>query len=148
FAEWLASNRDEDLVRFKGQFLVSFVGRSDCSPVLDFHAGHFCLEMKLDSLCGKGALKQIRELEIKAEGDARQKFQHRNFGAKTVPNRAKLKPNCAGANNEKFLWRLRKTERFSAANDCLAIEFRKWQFDRHASGRNNDVPGLDLLCFA
>ena len=51
--------------------------------------------MKLDSLCGKGALEQIRELKIKAEGDARQKFQHRHFGTKAVPNRAKLKSDRA-----------------------------------------------------
>ena len=104
--------------------------------------------MKLDSLRSESALEQIRQLEVETHGNARQKFEHCHFATEAVPNRAQLEPDRARADNEKRLWRLRKTERFSAANDSLAIEFREGQFDRNTSGCNNDVLGLDLLDFA
>ena len=104
--------------------------------------------MKLDSLRGEGALEQIRQLEVETHGNARQKFEHCHFATEAVPNRAQLEPDRARADDEKFLWRLCKAERFSAANDCFAIEFRERQFDRHTAGRDNDVLGLDLLGFA
>src|SRR6266550_6615560 len=104
--------------------------------------------MKLDSLCSESALKQIRQLEVETHGNARQKFEHCHFATEAVPNRTELEPDCARADNEKFCGCLSKTERFSAANDCLAIEFRERQFDRYAAGCNNDVLGLDPLGFA
>src|SRR5438477_9106388 len=104
--------------------------------------------MKLDPLGGKSALEQIRQLEIKAEGDAGQKFQHRHFGAKAVPNRAELKSNRARADDEKFFWHLLEAKRFGTADDGFSIEFRERQLDCDASGGDDNVFGVDLLCFA
>src|ERR1700730_7482601 len=104
--------------------------------------------MKLDPLCSERALEQIRELEIKAECDARQKFQHRHFATEAVPNRAKLKANRARADDEKFLWRRCETESFSTADDDVAIKFRERQFDRHATRGNDDVFGFDFVFLA
>jgi len=104
--------------------------------------------MKLDALRSERALEQIRQLEVETHGNARQKFEHCHFATETVPNRTELEPDRARADNEKFLWRLGKTERFSAANDCLAVEFRERQFDRYTPGCNKDVLRLDLLGFA
>src|SRR2546430_1869563 len=107
--------------------------------------------MKLDSLRSESALEQIRQLEVETHGNARQKFEHCHFATEAVPNRAQLEPDRACADNEKLLWRLSKTERFSAANDSLAIEFRERQFDRDTSGCNNDVQRIvsstEALCF-
>src|SRR4029077_12442004 len=103
--------------------------------------------MKLDSLRSESPLEQVRQLEVKTHGNARQKFEHCHFATEAVPNRTELEPDRARADNEKFFWCLGKTERFSAANDSLAIEFREGQFDRNTSGCNNDVLGLDLLGF-
>src|SRR5256886_2016080 len=77
--------------------------------------------MKLDSLRSESALEQIRQLEVETHGNARQKFEHCHFATEAVPNRAQLEPDRACADNEKLLWRLSKTERFSAANDSLNI---------------------------
>src|SRR5438552_16268923 len=104
--------------------------------------------MKLDPLRGKSALEKSRQLKIRAESDARKKFQHRHFGAKAVPNRAKLKSNRARANDEKFFGRLLEAKRFGAADDGFAIEFCERQLDRDASGGDDNVFGFDLLCFA
>src|SRR5207244_8812106 len=96
----------------------------------------------------KSALEQIRELEIKAERDARQKFQHRHFATEAVPNRAQFEPNRTCTDHEKFLWRLLEAKRFGTADDGFAIEFCERQLDSHASSRNHDIFCLDFLRLA
>src|SRR5262249_9616150 len=104
--------------------------------------------MKCHPLRSQRTLQQVRQFQIESDGYAREKFQDGDFRAKPAPNRAELETDRAGADHEKFFWRFRKCERFRAANDRLAIELRERQFDWNASGRNDDVLGLDLLTLA
>ena len=99
-------------------------------------------------LSGEQTLKQIRELKIETERDARQKFQHRHFRAEPVPNRAQLQTDRARADDEELLWRFGESKRFGAADDCFAVEFRERQFHRRAAGGDYDVFGFDLLRLA
>src|SRR5437588_9955056 len=104
--------------------------------------------MKGDSLRRQRTLQQIRELEIETDGDARQKFENRDFGTKPGPNRSKLESDRTRPDDEKSGRRFCESERFGAADDCLAVKLRKRQFDRHAPSRDDDVFRFDLLCLS
>src|SRR5204862_6442167 len=93
--------------------------------IFDFNSGHLGLEMKLNSLRAQNTLEQIRELEIEAHGNARQKFQYRHFAPEAVPNRTKLEPDCASADNHNFFWCLVERERLCAAHNSFPIELRE-----------------------
>ena len=101
--------------------------------------------MERHSLSCQHALQQIRQLKIESESDARQKFHHRYFRTKPVPNRTQLKTNCASANHNELLWRFPEFERFGAADDYFAVKFRERQFHRCAAGGDDDVLCFDLL---
>ena len=100
--------------------------------------------MKLHPLRGKGALEEIRDFEVEADGDARQKFEHRHLRAEAAPNRAELEANRAGADDEKFLGRLLEAKCLGAAHNRFAVERHAREVDRHAAGRNHDVVGCDF----
>ena len=97
---------------------------------------------------GEQTLKQVGEFEIEPECDARQKFQHRHFRAEPVPNRAQFQTHRARADDDELFWRLRKFERFGAADDCFTVKFRKWQFQRSAACGDDNVFRLDVLRLA
>ncbi len=104
--------------------------------------------MELHSLGGEGALEKVRDLEVEAERDAREKFEHRDLGTKTVPDRAELKADRARADDEEFPRRFIETKRLGAADDGLAVKRHARQVDRHAAGRDHDVIGGDHGRFA
>ena len=104
--------------------------------------------MERHALSGKQTLKQVRQLKIKPESDARQKLQHRDFGTKSVPNGAQFQPYRACTNDNKFLWRFRELQRFGAADDCIAVKFCERKFHRCAAGSDDDIFRFDLLCLA
>ena len=93
-------------------------------------------------------MKQVRQLEIEAEGDPRQEFENGHFGTKPGPNRSELETDRARADNEEFARRFCESKRFGAADDCFAVKFRKRQFDRRAASRDDDVFSFDLLRFS
>ena len=100
--------------------------------------------MKLHPLGGEGALEEIRDFEVEADGDARQKFEHRHLRAQAAPNRAELEADRARADDEKFFGRLLEAKRFGAANDRFAVERHAREIDRDAAGRDHDVIGCDF----
>ena len=115
--EGAAPDGDEHFVGFEFQFFAAFRGGGDRASVLDFHRADFGLEMERHALRGQRFLEQVRQLEIEAERDARQKFEHDHFRAEPAPDRAELQADRAAADDEKFLRRLLKSERFGAAHD-------------------------------
>src|SRR5690242_2257168 len=104
--------------------------------------------MKLNSLRGQRALQEIRNLEIKAERDPREKLEHGDFGTEPVPNRAKLEADCACSDDEKLFWRFIKTQRFRAADYRFAVKRHARQVDRHAASRDHDMITGDLVWLA
>ena len=144
FGKRAATDGDEHFVGFEVQFFAAFGGGGDGAAVADFDRANLGLEMKLHALRGEGALEKIRDFEIEAEGDPREKFEHRHFGAESAPDRTELEADRAGADDEKFLRRFLETKRFGAADNRFAVERHARQVDRHAAGRDHDVVGCDF----
>ena len=117
-------------------------------PLSTFTALTFVSRWKRHALSGEQTLKQIRQLKIEPERDARQKFQHRYFRTEPVPDGTQLEADRAGADHDQFLWSLGERQRFGAADDCFAVKFRERQFHRRAAGGNDDIFCLDLLRLA
>ena len=104
--------------------------------------------MKFHSLRGQRALEKIGKLEIESERDARKKFQHRHFLAEPTPDRAELEPDRAGADDEQFFGALANISASVLLTIVLPVELRERQFDRHASGGDDDVLRFDFLRLA
>src|SRR4029434_224882 len=94
---------------------------------------------------GEQTLKQIRELEIKTECDAGEKFQYRHFRTEPVPNGAKLQTYRARADHNELLWSFGEGKRFGAAHDGLAVKLCEGQLHRRAAGSDDNIFCLDLL---
>src|SRR5436190_7207446 len=148
FGKGTAADGDEHFVGFEFQFFAALRGGGNRATIFDFHGTDFRLEMESHALGGERFLQQVCQLEIEAECDPREKFEHNYFGAEPTPDRAKFKTDRATANDEKFLRRLLKGERLGAADDYFAVELHVGQLDRHAAGGDEDVGCLDLLAVA
>ena len=148
FGESATADGNEDLVGFEIQFFAAFGGSGDGATVGDFDGTDPGLEMKLHPLSGESALKKIRDFEVKAEGDPREKFKNRDLGTETIPDRTELEPDGARTDDEKFLRWFVETKRLGATHDRFAVKRHARQVDRHAAGCDDNVIGGDLGCVA
>jgi hypothetical protein len=104
--------------------------------------------MEGHALGGERFLEKGGELEIKAQRDARQEFQHDHLRAEPAPDRAQLEADRPAPDDKKLFRRLFESERFGAAHDDVAVEFHIGEFHRYAAGRDDHVRALDLLAVA
>src|SRR5437667_12219239 len=86
FGKWTASDRNKDFVGIELEFFFSFGRGRRHAAILDLDGAHFGFKMKHDPLCGERALEHVRQLQVEADGDARQNFENRYFRSESVPN--------------------------------------------------------------
>ena len=86
FAKWPAPDRNKDFVSIELEFFFSFGRGRRHAAIVDRDRAHFGFEMKRDPLRGERALEHVRQLQVEADGDARQKFENRYLRSESGPN--------------------------------------------------------------
>src|ERR1700693_2555493 len=86
FGKRTAPNRNKDFVRIELQFFAAFCCSRGYVFIVNFDRAHFGFEMKRDPLCGERALEHVRQLQVEADGDSRQKLENRYLRSESSPN--------------------------------------------------------------
>src|SRR3954470_13198522 len=145
FRESPAADGDQYLIGIESELFLPFGRLGRRPPVFHFHFANLRFQMEFHSLRGQHFLQSVRNLEIKTERDAWQKFEHRYVRSETAPDRAHLETDRATADYQQLLGDFWKGERFRAANNDLAIELHAGQIDRHTAGGDDDMLRFYLL---
>src|SRR6202162_3189269 len=86
FGERTASDGNKDFVGIELEFFFSSGRGRRHAAIVDLDRAHFGFEMKRDPLCGERALEHVRQLQVEADGDARQKLENRYLRSESSPN--------------------------------------------------------------
>ncbi len=98
---------------------------------------------EVSTLLLEDALELARDLSVHAGQDAIEEFDDGDFGAETMPDRAQLEPDHAGADDQEFAGHLVERQRSGRGDDALLVDLDALQPCDIGAGRDHDVPGLD-----
>ncbi len=88
------------------------------------------------------------DLAVHARQNAVEKFHHGDLRAETVPHRAELEPDHAGADDQQFPGHLFERQRAGRRHDALLVDLDALQPRDIGAGGDDDVFGLDRLGLA
>src|SRR6266478_4830571 len=96
----------------------------------------------------ENALKLFCHFAVIARQDAIEKFHHRDLRTEPVPHRAELKPDHAGADDQKPFGHPVKRKCAGRRHDALLVDFDALERRYVGAGGDDDVFGLDRLRLA
>ena len=107
-----------------------------------------CAELEDDVLFGEDALKLLRQFAVETRRDAIEHFNHGHIRAETPPDRAELKADIAGADDEQALGHFRQRQRAGGGNDARLVDVDAGNAGDLRAGGDDDLLGLDNVLFA
>src|SRR5215216_3195083 len=111
-------------------------------------AGDLGTELESKALLFEHALELLCDLAIHARQDAIEEFDDHDLSAEPFPDRAKLKPDHARADDQKLLRHFFQRQRAGRRHDALLVDLDAFQPRDIGAGGNDDVLGLERLRLA
>ena len=99
--------------------------------------------MELEALLLEQTLELLGDLAVHARQDAIEEFDDDDFGAQPTPDRAELKADDAGADDDQLLRRRGEVERAGRGDDDLLVDLDARQTRDVRAGGDDDVLGFN-----
>ena len=108
-------------------------------------ACHLGAELEHDALLGQDALKLLRHLAVETRRYAIEHFNNSDLRAKAPPDRAELKTDISGADDEHALRHFRQRQRSGGGDNALLVDLHAWNARDLGAGGDDDILGFERL---